>query len=124
MYNSKYTSGSIKIAMEKDGEMSKLRASSGIRISSSPAVSTYILEKKIRVILDQYSHTQPHTEMTRIHRMITKLDKLQKVDLEYLNFLGTQESVYDMIKVLKMTHATINRLSTQWKQDQQNYNED
>jgi hypothetical protein len=124
MYNSKYTAGSIKIAMEKDGEMSKLRASSGIRISSSPAVSTYILEKKIRVILEHYAQTQPHTELTRIHRMLTKLDKLQKVDLEYLHFLGTQESVSDMIEALKMTHSNINKLATQWKSADETLNEE
>lgn len=124
MYNSKYTAGSIKIAMERDGEMSKLRASSGIRISSSPVASTYILEKKVRVILDHYAQTQSHKELTRIHRMITKLDKLQKVDMEYLNYLGTQDSVAEMIRVLRMTHANINKLAIQWKSTEDTYNED
>jgi len=107
---------SIKIAMERDGEMSKLRASAGIRISNSPAVSTYIIEKKVRKILNHYAETQPHSEVVKIHRMITKLDKLTKVDMEYLYFLGTEESVADMIKVLRMTHATINDLATKWKE--------
>jgi hypothetical protein len=105
---------SMRSAMDRDGEMSKLRAMSGLRISSSPCVSSYIIEKRIRKILDQYTKCRPSSERKSIDRMVTKLDKLDKSELEYLHHIGTEESVEDMVSVLKMTHSNITKLSSAW----------
>jgi hypothetical protein len=109
------TPSQFKNAIDRDGEMSKIKATVGLRISNSPSASTYIIENKIRKILEHYASDKPFKEKKRIDRMVTRLDKLAKVDLEYLFFLGTEESVATMIKTLSKTHNKINELSIKWK---------
>lgn len=120
MNDFRITPSVIRHALDSHGEMSRLRAQTGLRISGSPCVSTYIIEKRIRKILEHYANGRPHAERKSVDRMLSKLDKLDKVDLEYLHHMGTEESVMDMITVLKMTHGNINKLSTQWKSLQEN----
>lgn len=106
----------IKGALDRDGEMSRLKAQSGIRISSSPCVSTYIIERKIRRILEHYAKGVTFKSARTIDRLINKLDVLEKVDLEYLHHVGTEESVDRMISTLKMTNASINSIACAWKE--------
>lgn len=119
-YDLRITPSVIRSAMDRHGEMSRLRAQTGLRISGSPCVSSYIIEKRIRKILQHYANGRPHSERRSIDRMVNKLDKLDKTDLEYLCHIGTEESVIDMIAILKMTHVNINRLSSEWKSLQEN----
>lgn len=116
MFNDyRITPSSLRSAMERDGEMSRLRSQAGIRISASPCVSVYIVEKRVRAILNYHAKAVGHKEAVKIDRLTNKLDKLGKTDLEYLHYLGTEQSVAEMISVLRMTHSSINRLSSQWK---------
>jgi hypothetical protein len=112
----KLTPSALRSAMERDGEMSRLRVMTGLRISNSPCASTYITEKKIRNILIHYAQSMSWKEVKKVDRMISRMDKLSNVDLEYLYHLGTEESVSDMIKALSLTHKQVNKLSTEWKE--------
>lgn len=111
----KLTPSALRSALERDGEMSRLKVMTGLRISSSPSVSTYIIEKKIRNILACYAQDMGWREMKRVDKMISRMDKLSQVDLRYLHYLGTEESVSQMIEAMTMTHKKINALSLEWK---------
>lgn len=100
--------------MDRHGEMSRLRVSAGLRISSSPQVSSYIIERKIRSIIHQFGESIAKNQAKTVDRLINKLDKLGKPELEYLHYLGTEESVHDMVMVLKMTFNNITKLSSKW----------
>lgn len=109
------TPSNLRAALDRDGEMSRLRAMTGLRISNSPSAGTYIIEKKIRNILAHYANGSDYASMKKTDRMVSRMDKLSKTDLEYLYFLGTEESVADMISVLSLTQKKVNELATAWK---------
>lgn len=105
----------IRSAMDNHGEMSRFRAKNGIRISPSPSVSTYIICTKIKRIIREYALAKPAVSPKKIDRMISKLDKLGKAELEYLYHLGTEESVSDMITAIGYTFGRLSKEASQWK---------
>lgn len=105
----------LKSAFDRDGEMSKVKAMSGIRIAVTPRVSTYILEKKIRKLLEFYASTIKTSEAVSIDRMISKLDRLDQISIEYLYYLCTEESVAKMMELLGRNQTLIASSAIQWK---------
>lgn len=109
------TGPGIKSALDNHGEMSRLRSKFGIRISPSPTVGTYIISAKIRRILSEYARVKPGVSPKKIDRLTSKLDRLGKTELEYLFHLGTEESVADMISMLKQKFSDIHDSAYEWK---------
>lgn len=101
--------------MDNHGEMSRFRAKNGIRISPSPSVSTYIICTKIKRIIREYALAKPSVIPKKIDRMISKLDKLGKTELEYLYYLGTEESVTDMVTAIGYTFGRLYKEASQWR---------
>jgi hypothetical protein len=114
----------LRYALERDGEMSKLRAMTGLRVSSSPSTSTYIIEKKIRNIVNHFAKDKGFQEQKKCDRMITKLDRLATIDLVYLHHLGTEESVSEMIAILRLPYHRIHKLAEQWHSQKQTSEEE
>lgn len=106
---------SIRIAMDNHGEMSRFRSKNGIRISPSPSASSYIVCSRITRILRDYAAAKPNVSNRKIDRMITKINKLGKTELQYLYYLGTEESVYDMVCTIGKTYGQILSESNKWR---------
>lgn len=108
-------SSSIRNALDNHGEMSRFRSQNGIRISPSPSASSYIVCSRITRILRDYTAAKPSVSNRKIDRMITKINKLSKTDLEYLYYLGTEESVQDMVCEIAKTYGHISSQAQRWK---------
>ena len=115
MINDFDTGPGIRSALDNHGEMSRFRSKHGIRISPSPTVGTYIISSKIRKILAEYTRVKPGVSLRKIDRLTSKLDRLGKLELEYLFHLGTEESVADMINTLKQRYSQIYESAARWK---------
>lgn len=107
--------GTIRSALENHGEMSRFRSQNGIRISPSPSVSAYIVCARLARIIKEYSSAKPNIPSKKINRLISKIDKLGKTELEYLYHLGTEESVSAMIETIDRPYGHICELANKWK---------
>lgn len=107
--------GSIRAAMDNHGEMSRFRSQNGVRISPSPSVSTYIICVRITRVIKEYAMAKPGIPSRKIDRLISKIDKLGKTELEYLHHLGTEDSVAKMISVIGKNFTQISSEANKWK---------
>ena len=96
----------------KYGEMSKLKSSLGLRISSAPRSSSYIIQTRLKRAVNGYGAYQETVKQhVKRDRMITKVNSLSDTELMYFDHLLETEGLDEFIRVLELPAYQIRKKS-------------
>lgn len=101
-------------AVNSAGEMSRLRSRMGIRVSVSSSPSEFILISKIKKAIQKAIPQADERMRVTFDRLISKLEKLKVVDLQYLVDVLDTDSFDQMIATMRMKAKVIHRTAARW----------
>lgn len=97
-----------KHATDNAGMMSRMRAELGMRQSSAPSASGYIIQSKIKKAMSAYSRDSSSMDRTiSVDRMITRLNKYSLDELKYLHSVLMENGVMSLFETIRLSRKKL-----------------